>query len=75
MPDTFTCQWINRLDQLGATTMEVIITHDQEIIPQSRIGRKWRIAPEVIDQDFLAAESELLVNQVVDTWNAEQEIV
>lgn len=69
MPDTFTCTWINRLDQYGFTSMDIIINHDQEVIPSARFSRNWKIDPELVDSAFLEADAITLVDKVVEDWN------
>ena len=75
MADTFTCHWINRLDQFGFTNMDIIVDHDQGVIPSARFSRNWHIDPELVDSDFLEAEALLIVDQVIADWNAINEEV
>lgn len=70
--NNFTALWQNRLDQLGVTTLDLVITHEESIIPQRWIHKSYRMAPEAVDENFLQAEAEKAVAQVVDEWNAEQ---
>ena len=59
--NTYEVHWINRHDQFGCTTMEAIIKTNGFT---TRIPRKWRVAPELIDADFLEAEAKVLLVRV-----------
>lgn len=73
MPSNFTAQWKNRLDQLGITTLDVEIVHDEGVIPSRWIHKSYRMEPKDVDENFLQAEAEKEITRMVDEWNAEQE--
>jgi len=73
MADTFTCQWLNRLDQYGHTDITLIITHDQGVIPSARIGKNYHLLPELIDAIFLESEALKEVEMVITAWNEENQ--
>ena len=71
--NTFTCTILNRLDQLGQVDFEVVIKHDQEIIPEYRVWKNYQIDPDLIDEDFVDNLLESEVQLLVDNWNNQQQ--
>ena len=74
--NTFTVQWINRLDQFNSTTFDLIITHDQSIIPRQRIGKKYKIVDnyEEINPLFLETRAQEEIDRIVTDWNTENPV-
>lgn len=74
--NTFTVQWINRLDQFNSTTFDLIITHDQSIIPSQRIGKKYKIVDnyEEINPLFLETRAQEEIDRIVTDWNTENPV-
>jgi hypothetical protein len=69
MADTFTCEWLNRIDQMDATDITLIVTHDQGVIPSQRFERNYHVE---LDAAKMEDEAAAAVEQVVAEWNAEQ---
>lgn len=71
MIDTFTCHWLNRLDQFGTTNIVLKVVHDQGTIPDQRLSKKFMCDSDYlsIDDTFLAAAALKEVDQIVTDWN------
>lgn len=70
--DSFTVQWINRLEQFGAVEMDMIITHDQGEIDEQRINKRFKtLTPEAIDANFLAEVAEDEIERIVKEYEAQ----
>jgi hypothetical protein len=71
MADTFTCEWINRLDQYGRSDFSLIVVHDQGIIPTVRIEKNFNANGDYtsIDDDFLGTVAIDEVERIVQEWN------
>lgn len=65
--NTFTCQWLNRLDQFDRTDIDLIIVHDQGVIPQRRVSKNFETA--LINSAFLEDWATTEVGLMVDEWN------
>lgn len=68
----FTCRWINRLDQFGSVSIDLIVAHDQGIIPSRRISKNYHMAAADVDVNFLQAVAEITIDEMVWDWNLEQ---
>ena len=66
MADTFTCQWINRLDQFGSADIDLLITHDQGVMPDKRISKNYQGDPDAV---FLESEAVEEVAKYIVEWN------
>lgn len=67
--DTFTVEWMNRLDQFDKVEITAIVTHDQGVIAPQRFSLSYDI---IIDQQDMEAESQRLIDAVVADWEASQ---
>jgi hypothetical protein len=64
---TFTCRWINRLDQFGTTNIDLLVTHDDGLIPEQRISKKYRTENyDSLDADFFATQARIEVDRIMD---------
>lgn len=70
--NTFTCTWINRLDQFGATDITLVVVHDQGVIPPRRAEKSYNLPYESVDVDFLSAEATKEVELTIAEWEAAQ---
>lgn len=78
---TFTCTWMNRLDQFGYVDIDLLIINDDSVIPTQKVCKSYdaRIITRdekgeiistvfdygMIDEAFLTSEAEKIVEQVV----------
>ena len=68
MPETFTCHWLNRLDQFDSTDIELVVTHDQGIIPERR---QWMNYCGIsLTESFLGEESKRVVDQMISEYDS-----
>ena len=74
MANTFTVKWINRLDQLRETSLDLLITHDQGIIPDYRVTKSWQIDPNLVDSTFLSNETQNEIDKLVTNWNTQNTV-
>ena len=73
MADTFVCHWLNRLDQFGTTSITLVVTHDQGVIPEQRIEKNYHSFPTPPDSSFLEDRAVEEVERIVAEWNTAQE--
>jgi hypothetical protein len=72
--DTFTCHWINRLDQFNAVSIDLTVVHDQGVIPSERISKNYHKPYATVTATFLEEEAANEVDRIVDAWNAENPV-
>ena len=72
MLNEFVVTWINRQDEKGNVDLHCIIVHTQGVIEANRILRSWRVASDFVSEEFLADDAIVLVEQIIDEWNAAQ---
>ena len=69
MDYNFTVQWINRLDQFGATDFDLIIVNDEGIIPSQRIPKNYQTSDyDLIDEDYLSARATEEIERIINEW-------
>lgn len=71
MDNTFTVVFQNQLQQYDFIDIDMVISHDQNVIPQKRISKNYDVRENklVVDEDFLQAEAEKEIQIMVDEWN------
>lgn len=69
--NNFTCKWINRLDQFGTTNITLLVKHNEGLIPDVRIEKKYRCKGnyESLDDVFFASESLKELDIIINEWN------
>ena len=75
MADTYTATWMNRLDQFGTTSLTLLVTHDQGVIPEQRIEKNYHSFPTPPDSSYLEDRAIEEVERIVAEWNAAQEAI
>ena len=73
MPESFTVEWINRIDQLGYTDMDLLIVHDQGVIPPYRVSKNYSGDYDNVNEALLQETAIEEIANLVANWNNENE--
>lgn len=69
MAFTFTCTWMNRLDQFASTDFDLLVVNDDGVIPDCRVSKNYPTS--IVTAAFLEDEANNEVARIIDQWNEE----